>query len=138
MDLRRLYAVHPAVYCLPVGKDLNRDDLPNFAENLRRLLFFEHRSGKEAAEALGVTEATISRWITGKRYPSAQALIEIDKRYGISPRDLDSDLAEFAQRLADPGRLQFIHKTHAARVRQIEAKQRERVVPIGKGRRRKK
>src|SRR5213083_1895650 len=112
-----------------MSKDLNRNDLPNFAENLRRLLFFEHRSGKEAAEALGVTEATISRRITGKRYPSAQALIEIDKRYGISPRDLDAPLEEFAQRLGDPDRLELIHKTHVARVKQIQAKQRDRVVP---------
>ena len=61
----------------------------NFATNLRRLLLFEHRSGKEAAEAPGVTEATVSRSLTGKRYPSAEALIAIDKRYGISPRELD-------------------------------------------------
>jgi transcriptional regulator with XRE-family HTH domain len=78
---------------------------PNFATNLRRLIHFEHRSGKEAAAALGVTEATISRWITGRRYPSAEALIKIDRRYGISPRDLDSDPVEFAQRLADPDRM---------------------------------
>jgi len=46
---------------------------PNFATNLRRLLSFEHRTSKEAAGTLGVSEASISRWLTGKRYPSAQA-----------------------------------------------------------------
>jgi len=81
---------------------------PHFATNLRRLIHFEHRSGKEAAAALGVTEATISRWITGHRYPSAQALIKIDRLYGISPRDLDSDPIEFAQRLADPERMRAV------------------------------
>jgi transcriptional regulator with XRE-family HTH domain len=121
-----------------MGKVMNRDELPNFAENLRRLIFFEHRTGKEAAEALGVTEATISRWISGKRYPSAQALIEIDKRYGISPADLDADLPEFAQKLADADRLfRFIEEAHAAR-RKKETAQRERVVPIDKARKARK
>ena len=31
----------------------------------------------------------MSQWLTGTRYPSAQALIAIDKLYGISPRELD-------------------------------------------------
>ena len=60
---------------------------------------------REAAAALGVTERTISQWLTGKRYPSGQALAVIDRTYGISPRDLDLDPVEFAQRLADPDRM---------------------------------
>src|SRR5579864_4916130 len=79
----------------------------NFAINLRRLVHFEHQSGKEAAAALGVNEATISRWLTGKRYPSAQALIAIDRLYGVSPRELDDDPVRFAQRLADPERMKY-------------------------------
>jgi hypothetical protein len=31
----------------------------------------------------------VSQWLTGKRYPSAQALIAIDKLYSTSPRELD-------------------------------------------------
>jgi transcriptional regulator with XRE-family HTH domain len=115
---------------------------PNFATNLRRLLLFEHRSGKEAAEALGVTEATVSRWLTGKRYPSAEALIAIDKLYGVSPRDLDADPVEFAQRLADPDRMNYVAiaresgQMEIAKRRVAEAKRRqaERVVPIENGR----
>src|SRR4051812_14641420 len=115
---------------------------PNFATNMRRLFFFEHRSGKEAAEALGVTEATISRWITGKRYPSAQALIAIDKLYGISPRDLDAPLEEFAQRLADPERLNYVAldrgkpqlEATKRRVEQIKRRQSKTVVPIKRDR----
>jgi len=80
---------------------------PNFATNLRRLLHFEHRSGKDGAKALGVTNATISRWLTGKRYPSAQALIAIERLYGVSPRELDDDPVAFAQRLADPERIKY-------------------------------
>jgi transcriptional regulator with XRE-family HTH domain len=87
--------------------------MPEGATNLRRLLLFEHRSGKEAAAALGVTEATVSRWLTGKRYPSAQALIAIDRLYGISPRDLDDDSVTFAQRLADPARIKYAEAIRA-------------------------
>lgn len=54
-----------------------------------------------------MTEAAISRWLTGKRYPSAQALIAIDRLYGITPRELDGNPVEFAQRLADPARIKY-------------------------------
>jgi transcriptional regulator with XRE-family HTH domain len=80
----------------------------NFQTNLRRLIGFEHRSGREAAIALGVTERTVSQWLTGKRYPSGQGLAAIDKLYGISPRELDLDPVDFAQRLADPERMNYV------------------------------
>jgi len=79
----------------------------NFAVNLRRLLLFEHRTGKEAARTLGVDVATVSRWLTGKRYPSAQVLIGIERLYGVSPRELDDDPVAFAQRLSDPVRMKY-------------------------------
>jgi transcriptional regulator with XRE-family HTH domain len=130
------------------------DDESNFATNLRRLLLFEHRSGKEAAVALGVTEASVSRWLTGKRYPSAEALIAMDRLYGVSPRQLDDDPVEFAQALADPVRMQYaeamrkqaakkgeITAADAAREsRKAQAKQQEirdalsrKVVPLRRG-----
>lgn len=110
----------------------------NFQTNLRRLLHFEHRSGREAAKALGVSERTVSQWLTGKRYPSSQALIAIDKLYGISPRELDADPIEFAQRLADPTRLNYVaiereKGVMAATKRAVEERQAERVVPIKRG-----
>jgi transcriptional regulator with XRE-family HTH domain len=80
---------------------------PNFATNLRRLLLFEHHTGKDAAGAIGVDVATVSRWLTGKRYPSAVALIAIERLYGVSPRELDDDPVAFAQRLADPDRMKY-------------------------------
>jgi transcriptional regulator with XRE-family HTH domain len=107
----------------------------NFQTNLRRLVHFEHRSGREAAQALGVQERTISQWLTGKRYPSGQMLAEIDRLYGISPRDLDLDPDDFAQRLADRDRLEHVRMAITrARVDQIKSRQGERVVPIKKGR----
>ena len=69
----------------------------------------------------------------GKRYPSGEALARIDRTYGISPRDLDLDPVEFAQRLADPDRTTYtaqmldrIQKSHAARVKQLRS---ERLCP---------
>jgi len=52
---------------------------PNFATNLRRLLLFEHHTGKDAAGTIGVDVATVSRWLTGKRYPSAVVPIAIER-----------------------------------------------------------
>jgi transcriptional regulator with XRE-family HTH domain len=85
----------------------------NFTLNLRRLLLFENQSGKEAAAALGINEATMSRWLTGKRYPNAHALINIDRLYGVSPRDLDDDPVAFAQKLADPARMKYAEEMKA-------------------------
>src|SRR3954451_7270504 len=102
----------------------------NFQTNLRRLVHFEHRSGREAAQALGVQERTISQWLTGKRYPRGQMLAEIDRLYGISPRDLDLDPDDFAQRLADRERLEHVRQAHVARAKQIEG----RVAPLKRGR----
>lgn len=64
-----------------------------------------------------------------KRYPSAEALIAIDKRYGVSPRELDADPIEFAQRLADPDRMMAVTR---ARVDAIQRKRESKVVPIKK------
>jgi len=94
---------------------------------------------------LGVTEATASRRLTRKRYPSAEALIAIDKLYGISFRDLDADAVELAQRLADPDRMNYVTIARESgemavtkrRVAEIERRKAERVVPIEKGRKKK-
>jgi hypothetical protein len=55
----------------------------------------------------------VSRWLTGERYPSAQALIAIDRFYGISPCELDDDPVTFAQRLADPERIKYAEAIRA-------------------------
>jgi len=116
---------------------------PNFATNLRRLLLFEHKTAKEAAESLGATPATVSRWLTGKRYPSAEALITIETLYGVSPREIDGDPTEFAQVLADPERIAYaadqrgkhdVSESLTMRHRRRAQKERQNVVPITKGR----
>lgn len=113
---------------------------PNFATNLRRLLLFEHMTAKEAADAMGATQATVSRWLTGKRYPSAEALIKIETLYGVSPRELDSDPVEFAQALADADRIAYAQAARSSeggvnislKALRDEARKREaeKVVPL--------
>jgi hypothetical protein len=61
-------------------------------------------------------------------------LAEIDRLYGISPRDLDLDPDDLAQRLADRDRLELVRQSHVSRAKQIRARQGERVVPIKRGR----
>jgi hypothetical protein len=62
-------------------------------------------------------------------------LAEIDRRYGISPRDLDLDPDDFAQRLADRERLEHVRMaTTRAHVDQIKRRKGERVVPLKRGR----
>src|SRR4051812_42707451 len=110
-------------------------DTTEFQTNLRRMILFDYGSNREAAKALGVTERTISQWLTGKRYPSGQGMMAIHKTFEIAPRDLDLDPIAFAQKLADPVRMQaVIDSAHAARARQIQAKQRNKVTDIADAR----
>jgi len=102
-----------------------------FSTNLRRLLYFHHATGKEAAQALGVAHHTLSSWLTGKRRPGSQGLIAIDKVYGVSPRELELPLADFAQLLADRERM--AHADKNLRVF-IDGKP-EHVVPLRRRRR---
>lgn len=97
----------------------------NFGTNLRRLVFFHHASAREAARALGVNEHAVSAWITGKRQPGGQALMAIDRLYGISPRELDLDEVEFAQRLANPDRMEYARKALAPKLNDVKRLARE-------------
>jgi transcriptional regulator with XRE-family HTH domain len=102
----------------------------NFQTNLRLLVRFEHGTGREAAKVLGVQERTVSQWLTGKRYPSGEMLMRIDKTYGISPRALDLPPEDFAQLLTDRERLdKFSMAIHSERAKEIESR---RVVPINR------
>jgi transcriptional regulator with XRE-family HTH domain len=94
----------------------------NFQTNLRRLLFFHHRSAREAARAIGTSERTVSQWLTGKRYPGGQALMTIDRAYGIGPRELDLDEVEFAQRLANPERMEYAREQLASKAKMRDVK----------------
>jgi transcriptional regulator with XRE-family HTH domain len=81
------------------------DPLTPLAVNIRRLIFFHHRNQREAAQALGVSEHTVSRWLTGKTEPDTQALMRMAELYGINPYRLHADPTEFAKDLADAERM---------------------------------
>jgi transcriptional regulator with XRE-family HTH domain len=56
-----------------------------FREYLEREL--QHRTQAELAEILGVTQATISRWLTGERLPSRR-LRRLFIESGVDPATL--------------------------------------------------
>jgi transcriptional regulator with XRE-family HTH domain len=75
------------------------------AVNIRRLVYFHNRTQREAARAMGVSEHTVSRWLTGKTEPDTQALLRMAEIYGINPYRLNADPTEFAKDLADGERM---------------------------------
>jgi hypothetical protein len=57
----------------------------------------------------------------------------IDRTYGISPRELDLNEAEFAQRLADPDRMEYAAKALAPKLSDVKrvAKELDLEVHVG-------
>lgn len=60
-----------------------------FGDNLRDILIEQGYTQKDLAESIGVTEATISRYINKERMPTVTNLINMSMELGI-------DLEEFA------------------------------------------
>ena len=109
---------------MPVQKRTER--MTPMAMNIRRLIFFHHRSQREAAHALGVSEHTVSRWLTGKTEPDGQALMRMAEIYGINPYRLNAEPTEFAKDLADAERIteaekQVIDALESGKVVDIES-----------------
>jgi transcriptional regulator with XRE-family HTH domain len=80
-------------------------DVENLPLNLHRLLLFHHRSAKEAARALNVSENSVSAWLGGTREPSGRILLKIGAMYDVDPRKLTGDPYEFAAVLGDADRM---------------------------------
>lgn len=59
-----------------------------FGEKLRVLIKDAWMTQKELAEAIGVTEATISHYINAERMPSVKAIVNISYEFGIEPTEL--------------------------------------------------
>lgn len=57
-------------------------------ENIRSCLEAHGIAQRELAETIGVTEATMSRWLNGERQPSAYALLKISKVFGTTMESL--------------------------------------------------
>jgi transcriptional regulator with XRE-family HTH domain len=56
-----------------------------FGEQLERILDYTWTSQEELAEIIGVSQATVSRYITGKQMPSIDVVVKI-------ARELDYDI----------------------------------------------
>jgi transcriptional regulator with XRE-family HTH domain len=87
-----------------------------FAVNLRRLIYFHHWSGREAAKVIGVSEHAMSAWLTEKRKPGIDSVMRIAGLYDIDPRLRSGDQLAFAKELADPERIRHaeVNIGHAA------------------------
>ena len=59
-----------------------------FSDNLRMKLETKQKSQKDLAKALGVTEATVSRWVNGEQYPRHNMIDRIAQYLMCSADDL--------------------------------------------------
>jgi transcriptional regulator with XRE-family HTH domain len=62
--------------------------MSDFADNLRALMAKRGWNQQEAADALSVSQANISRWLSEGHEPSADTLIRIAKAFGVTLDDL--------------------------------------------------
>lgn len=77
--------------------------MSTFANNLRRLRLEKHLTQERAAELLGVSPQSVSRWECGNTLPDVLLLPQIARLYGVSVDDLYREDARaypsYAQRL---------------------------------------
>lgn len=59
-----------------------------FYNRIKVVLAEKRKSNKELAAALGLIEATVSRWCTNKRQPPVEQLYELSKVLKVDIRDL--------------------------------------------------
>lgn len=67
---------------------MNSNSIDVFSENLRNKLEEKRKSQKDLAKALGVTEATVSRWVNGEMYPRHAMVDRIATYLMCTPDDL--------------------------------------------------
>lgn len=74
-----------------------------FSDNLRRLRLEKQLTQEQAAETLGVSPQSVSRWECGNTYPDVMLLPQIARLYGVTVDDLYREDAvgykSYAQRL---------------------------------------
>lgn len=69
--------------------------------NLRRYIDKSGKLDKEIAEAVGVSTATVSEWLNGKKYPRIDKIELLSKYFGIQKSDLiEEKTEEDADRIA--------------------------------------
>lgn len=95
------------------------------ALNLHRLVYFHHRTARDAADVIGVAERTLNAWLNGKRSPSYSKLMDVAKVYRVDPSLLDGDPLKFAPQLGDPERIKLAETEGIPEAR--KARKRERL-----------
>jgi transcriptional regulator with XRE-family HTH domain len=63
-----------------------------FAQTLRTALTEARVSGRSLAEALGLSPASVSKWLMGKTVPSPDTLARAEKLVGLEPGSLSRPL----------------------------------------------
>ena len=63
-------------------------DIHTFAINLRNLLYKKQLSQKQLAKAIGITEAAVSRYTAGARYPTIEILASMADFFGVTIEEL--------------------------------------------------
>ena len=64
------------------------------AQNIRRLRAWKNISALELAEAIGVSQSTVSDWETGKKHPRAGAVEKMAQYFGVLKSDILLDKSE--------------------------------------------
>lgn len=65
-----------------------------FGRNLRRYIDQSGKLDKEVAEAVGVSTATMSEWLNGKKYPRINRIELLAQYFGIQKSDLIEENTE--------------------------------------------
>lgn len=81
---------------------LNSDTAAMIAGRVRDALEQTHLTQSQIAQALGVTQACVSNWKSGRRPISAVMVVRLAAVLGIDERELLPDLRQFGQRPAAP------------------------------------
>jgi transcriptional regulator with XRE-family HTH domain len=88
-------------------------------------------SARDAAHALGVSEHTVSAWLTGKRRPRLDVMVNLAQVYDVDTRTLMGDPMAFARQLGDEERIQNAERNLAQLAGRTIAPERVRDVTGG-------
>lgn len=62
-----------------------------FARNLRHYMELYEETGKEVSQAIGVSPAAISYWLSGKKYPGIEKIEQLAEHFKVRKSDLIED-----------------------------------------------
>ena len=84
--------------------------MDNFVDNFERLLGLHHLTARQASQATGITESTLSKWSKAKRSPSFDSAITVGEFFGIEPGRLARASFDelLANELASPERFKAV------------------------------